>query len=97
MDSLVQDFLIVKMVKFGMFILIVVNVQIICTGQVQFVKIYLFAKEEEFLILDLDVFAQMESSGMVVDVHFQTVLEDKFGMELNVFVQLVEISMEQFA
>ena len=97
MVSLVQDFQIVKMVKFGMYILIVVNAQIICIGLVQFAEIFLFVREEEFLILHLDASVLLESSGMVVDVHFQTVLEDKSGMAPNVFVQLVEIGMVQYA
>lgn len=73
MDLLVQGFQIVKMVKFGMYILIVVNVQITCIGLAQFVKIFLFVKEEESLIPDLDVSARLESTGTVVNVHSQTV------------------------
>ena len=47
MGLLVQDFLNVKMVKYGMFILIVVNALIICIGQVKLVNKYLFVKEGE--------------------------------------------------
>ena len=96
MDLHVQDYLIVKMVKSGMFILIAVSVLITCFGIIVYVKIYLFVRVEEYLILLLDVFALKENSGMDQDVHFQIVLVDKFGMEPNVSVLLVEISMEQF-
>ena len=91
-----QGCLIVTMDKFGMFILIVVNVQTICTGTVRNVRIFLCVMAEEYSMLHIIVYVRMDNFGMVKNVLIQVVLVDRFGMGPNVYVQLIETSMDQF-
>ena len=91
------DYLIAIMDKFGMYIHIVVNVLIICSGLGVFVKKFLYVMVEESLMDHIDVFVKMDNSGMVLDALIQVVLEDKSGMEPNVSALQIETSMEQSA
>lgn len=76
-----------------MFTLIAANAQILNIGMEHFVFKLFHALVEEFMIQVIIVYALINIIGIKGNVYFHHALVVRFGKELDVYVQLVLISM----
>ena len=95
-DMAVRQGLIVIMERNGMFLHFLVNALPQQFGMALFVRTLFLVKMDKYM-MEKSVFVLKELIGMVNGVNLMDVLEDKYGMDLLVNVNLNIISMEKFA